>query len=189
MHACMFQPTPLQQVPIKCLLVHAQGSLTPKLLCCESGSVDKCGVCDGDGSTCPTISTVHFKPLSSSSGGRRLESRALYATTANEVPSAMALQIATSQESEEADGMRRGGSRKMGGTEDSIPAFDVLRRLQNADFSIENAVERFKICICAFLAPVATAPPVSDVMHALKAVLQCKLCCPVFARHVTQRSF
>jgi hypothetical protein len=34
--------------------------LTPKFLCCQSGFVDHCGVCDGDGTSCPTVAIVSF---------------------------------------------------------------------------------------------------------------------------------
>lgn len=29
--------------------------MTPSLLCCQSGSIDNCGVCDGDGSACQKV--------------------------------------------------------------------------------------------------------------------------------------
>jgi hypothetical protein len=45
-----------------------QGSMTPSLLCCQSGHVDDCGVCDGDGSACPKVGRVSMDMPS----GRRL---------------------------------------------------------------------------------------------------------------------
>ena len=41
-------------------LYNLQGVLTPALLCCPSGNIDRCGVCDGDGTACPTLATVSF---------------------------------------------------------------------------------------------------------------------------------
>lgn len=35
------------QHSLKALIVNVQGALTPSLICCESGRIDSCGVCDG----------------------------------------------------------------------------------------------------------------------------------------------
>jgi hypothetical protein len=51
--------------------VNVQGILMPSRLCCESGMVDKCGACDSDGTSCPSISTVHFKPRTHVPADRR----------------------------------------------------------------------------------------------------------------------
>lgn len=44
-----------------------QGSLTPSLLCCQSGNIDDCGVCDGDGSACPKAGSVAMDTATSTS--------------------------------------------------------------------------------------------------------------------------
>lgn len=47
-----------------------QGTLTPALLCCPSGNVDGCGVCDGDGTQCATrIAAAVTAPTSVLSSG------------------------------------------------------------------------------------------------------------------------
>jgi hypothetical protein len=47
-----------------CKVFISQGVLTPKLTCCQSGFLDECGVCDGDGSACPTMGIVDYQPSS-----------------------------------------------------------------------------------------------------------------------------
>jgi hypothetical protein len=55
-----------------------QGMLTPKLLCCQSGRVDGCGVCDGDGSSCPLVATVQYsEPMNVSTGDASTVARRL----------------------------------------------------------------------------------------------------------------
>jgi hypothetical protein len=63
-----------------------QGELTPKLLCCQSGNVDRCGVCDGDGSSCPTAATVTFSNVGpdGSPTSRRLRALAADASSSSE---------------------------------------------------------------------------------------------------------
>lgn len=49
-----------------------QGSLTPSLLCCDSGNIDNCGVCDGDGSACEKTGIVSMSTTASSLAARKL---------------------------------------------------------------------------------------------------------------------
>ena len=42
-----------------------QGSMTPSLLCCQSGNIDDCGVCDGDGSACQKAGVVSIATIPS----------------------------------------------------------------------------------------------------------------------------
>jgi hypothetical protein len=128
---------------------HLQGMLTPKLLCCESGMVDKCGVCDGDGTSCPTISTVQFKPLTPTSASRRLTRADTHRDTDSFVP--VVARNATTRAQPGRDRMSAGTTGQLALSENSGGLANAYgsRRLQDA--SLNEAIERFKHCMCTSL--------------------------------------
>ena len=118
------------QIAVPC--AHAlQGALTPKLLCCQSGQIDGCGVCDGDGASCPTQATVTFADTNPAPA-RRL----------------------TAAPSDPGRSLFRGSG----------------RALQQISAGTEDAVERFRLCMCTPpLRPKRLVPlcaPVSLRTHA-----------------------
>jgi hypothetical protein len=131
---------------INCKL-HVQGILMPSLLCCESGMVDKCGVCDGDGTSCPTISTVYFKPLTSMPTGRRLTGTGTHLKAGSIVPAVA--RGSTSHARPLVFSASAGITRQFALREGSGGLAYGSRRLHDA--SLNEAIERFKACMCTSL--------------------------------------
>lgn len=107
--------------------------MTPSLFCCQSGNIDECGVCDGDGSACQKAGVVSITTVPSPA------TRKLSQSTAIDAHEEL-LSIEHQAGSTELEAIR------------TIPASharDVLSTWAGSEYN--DVVSEFELCICTSL--------------------------------------